>query len=228
MAAGVDGERPGIGRGGRIGAVTILQGALARMRAQPVALAIWWILTSLAIIGVEQGARLAGVDPAGKLPSEADAWYRIARAVVEGVSSAAGLRLILQGRLWVDRGLVISAAILTALAVVAGFGVASPYASALSGPAQSALILVLFYLGLKLTLWPLAPLTGRDDLTLTRAWSAMHGATLGLALASLLAMLPLVGWGRCTCWSPRGRPAASRRSSSIRLSSRPSPSSRSA
>ncbi|MBU2308203.1 MAG: hypothetical protein KKG89_15215 [Alphaproteobacteria bacterium] len=173
----------------------ILQGAMARMRAQPVALAAWWILASIATVGVEQGARLAGIDPGGDLPSQGDAWYRIARALLEGLSSAAGFRLILQGRLWFDRGFVVCAAILTTIAVVTGFAIASPYSAGLGGGAQAALVAVMFYLGLKLTLWPLGPLMGRDDLTLTRGWSAMHGATLGLALAFLLSMLPLFAVG---------------------------------
>jgi len=195
MAAGAGGGRPGFGRGGRIGAMAILEGALARMRARPAVLGIWWVAASVAIIAVEQGARLAGVDPVGDAPGAADAGYRIARALVEGVSSAVAFRLILQGRLWVDRGFGVSAAILTAIALVAGFGVASPYVGGLSGPAQGAVVMIVFYLGLKLTLWPLGPLMGRADLTLARAWSAMHGATLGLALASMLAMIPLVAVG---------------------------------
>jgi hypothetical protein len=175
--------------------MTILQGAIARMRAQPVGLAIWWGFASVAMVGVEQGARLAGVDPASPLPSEADAWYRVARALVEGVTGAAGFRLTLQGRLWLDRGFIASAAILTAIALAAGFGVASPHVRGLSGAAQGALTLILFYLSLKLMLWPLGPLTGRRDLTLPRAWNAMEGAMLGMTLASLLALVPLVGVG---------------------------------
>ena len=196
MTFGVDGERPGHGRGERIGAMTIVRGALARLQAQPFGgLALWWVLASAALVGVDQGARLAGVDPAGDRPSDGDAYYLIARALVEGLSSALGLRLVLQGRFWLDRGLVVSAAILTAMGLAAGLAIGSPYVKGLSSPAQGALGLIVFYLTLKLTLWPLGPLTGRGDLSLARAWSAMHGATMGMTLAFVLAMVPLFAVG---------------------------------
>lgn len=193
MAFGVDGGRPGIGPGGRIGAITIVRGALARLQARPLgALALWWALASAALVAVDQAARLAGVDTGGDRPSGGDAYYLIGRALVEGVSGAAGLRLVLQGRLWLDRGLAVSAAMLTAMGLVSGFAIDSPYVTPLSGAAEGALFLMVLYLTIKLTLWPLGPLTGRGELTLARAWSAMHGATLGMTLAFVLMLVPLL------------------------------------
>jgi hypothetical protein len=187
------GETALVGLGERIGTMRLLRDALARVRARPSSLVVLWLVLSVADAGLDRGARIAGVDPGA--PSSSPDWpfYALADAALDGLGAAAALRLILQGRLWLDRSFAECAGLLAFSGLVVlvlmgrleGLGLGAGLA-VLSG------VVATLYVTLKLAIWPVARLTGRGEVTPMRSWRLMNRATRGLLLATIVFLIPLL------------------------------------
>ncbi|WP_296600464.1 hypothetical protein [Phenylobacterium sp.] len=209
MTAGLaaDGERAGFGPGERIPTMTILRGAVARLRRGG------WRAAALglAIFGAS-----AASDPLQKQLGITDVMGPAYWAFLAGTMAVGALlgglttRLLVAGPagwLRLDRGLAEYVAIMLAMAMtLAGIGVAygafavrqfnrngqaDPQAALWLALAAMALYAAAFYGWFRLSLWPVARLMGRR-LDPRRAWLLMLRATRGMALGYLLAALPLV------------------------------------
>jgi len=201
-----DGERRGIGPGQRIGTITVLKGAVARLRAAGWRAAVVWLAIGGAAYAVQIGFAALGVRPAAP---QATGWYpayALVSAMVGGAGVAWALRLLVQGRaawLTFDRRFVECAGLLAALtlaflaisAVYTGFATAMGPASAAAGVAGLGVgiaYIAAAYVSLKLTLWPVGRLTGRTEVTAARSWRLMRKATRGLILGYLVLLIPLI------------------------------------
>lgn len=200
-----DGERLGIGINERIGTITLVKGAVGRMRRGGLhTLGVWagiigvgWAIETATASSavVKGGAQVSGV-------TQAQLILMVLTAAMTGLGAAIALRLYVEGPrrlLTFDRGLLECAGLMGALTLVFS-ATQLVYTSAMRGQppevvAASAILFMVAYLAgvyalLKLTLWPVCRLTGRTEVGLGAAWRLMRKATRGLLLGYLIFLLP--------------------------------------
>jgi len=212
MAAIAEGERRGIGRAERIGTMAIVGGAVARMRQGGV--------HTLAVIAgvfgagwaLQAAADAAGMDLARGGVTPAYVAYLVGTTLISGLGAALAVRLFLRGPkglLRVDRGLLECAGVMAALtfqfqAISLGRTFVANTLSPAAVAASSYVILVVYLLAvfvlLRLTLWPVCRLMGRNEVTVAAGWRLMRRATRGLIFGYLIFMIPFglviaVNWG---------------------------------
>jgi len=208
MSVIAEGERVGVGRGERIGAMTILRGGLLRLRSGG-----WQVgLVTLVIFGLGwAGAPVQGMLGIEETSGPAYWAYLAATMVLEGVLAALATRVLIDGPagwLKLDRGLIEYVAIVCVLGAVltaVGLGYSTmaarqyqqnggvdPQAMLWFALATVAAYAVALYVWFRLSLWPLARLMGRREITPGRAWRLMLRATRGLLFAYALAAMPIV------------------------------------
>lgn len=199
-------ERRGVGINERIGTITVLKGAVARLRAAGWRAAVIWLAIGGAAYATQVGFTALGVRPAEPQANGGYTAYALVSAAVSGAGVAWALRLLVQGRaawLTFDRRFVECAGLLGALtlaflaisgAYTAFAGAVAPDSGAagMAGLGVGVAYLLAAYVSLKLTLWPVGRLTGRIEVTAARSWRLMRKATRGLILAYLLLLIPLI------------------------------------
>lgn len=187
----------------RIGTITLVKGALARMRAAGWRAVIVWLVAGGAALVVQMGSTRAGVQIAAAEPTAGYLGYILASSAVAGLSAAWGIRLFLRGAAgWLkpDRGLLEAGGIYAGMTAVM-LAISMLFAN--EGEAEDPRLLtigvvgfVLFFLvafaAVRLTLWPVARMAGRPDLTPAAAWRLMRRATRGLLLGYVLLALPVI------------------------------------
>jgi len=194
-----------VGPGERIGTITQVKGAVARMRRAGWPLVGLWLGTAAWGQGMQYAAGAAGL-PIGK-PSLDPAYlaYVAVATAIGAVISALGLRLMLRGPagwLKVDAPLLRTAGLVglvsggfLAINAVYGWSVrGQTEPGAFMGAAVVAVVVygLVVFLSLKLTLWPAGMVLGRTDLTAARSWRLMKRATRGLVLSYIVFALPVV------------------------------------
>lgn len=203
MTAATDDRRKAVvGLAERIGTVTIVTGAVTRMRAGGWRTLALWLAIAVAGWGMQAVAAAAGVNIAGLQPGPAYFVYLLASAVVSGAGAALGLRLFVRGNerwLEVDRPLLIGGgAMAGATLAFGGVSMLSVLATRSGDPGVMAMgslafslgYLVLIFVALKLTLWPVGVVMARSELNVRRSWTLMGKATRGLVFGYLIFMLP--------------------------------------
>jgi hypothetical protein len=189
----------------RIGGITLVKGAVARMRQGGWrTLGLWLGVAGVGWV-IQAGAQAAGLQanvPALSLASVANMLLTAASA---GLGAALTLRLFVQGRagwLKVDRGLLECAGLTAGMTLIFSV-IPAVYAIATQGWIDPGLMfgaatvvgliyLVGAYAALKLTLWPICRLTGRTDVTVGRAWRLMRKAARGLILGYAIFIVPFL------------------------------------
>jgi len=189
----------------RIGTITLVKGAIARIRAAGLPLLAFWLAYSAIQSVMQIGVTQAGLKLAMPSLSLGYLAYAAVGAAVAGLGTALGLRLLLRGRegwLKADRGLFECAAlyglmasgilILSAAMASGSSTAADPGALAVRSFAFLALYLVGIYVALKLTLWPIGLLTRHAEVTPARSWRLMRKATRGYILAHVVFGIPFM------------------------------------
>lgn len=192
MTAGGD-EPRGIGPGEPIGMMTLMRGAEARVRAGAAPLAGLWLALIAGDAGLDRWARALGVDPGQAARSLDWLYYALADSALDGLCAAAVLRVILSGRLWLDRRFFECAGLFALNALLLTFIMSGmEQADLWVGLVVLACELVAAFAALKLVLWPLARLAGQGGVTPARSWALMRRATAGLWWANVLFLIPVV------------------------------------
>ncbi|WP_156696807.1 hypothetical protein [Phenylobacterium sp. CCH12-B4] len=203
-AVAVDGEARGMDPKARIGTITQLRGAGARVRAAGWRVLVVWL--GLAVGGqvVRQGFDLAGVDAAAAQATPGYLAYALAASAISGLGAAWAMRLMSEPARWLrfDRsllegagitaGMVLCLMVLGALNVLAVQSIAEPGLMAVVGLSVALLALVLVWVGIRLTLWPMARVAGRTDITPAISWRLMRRATRGMLLGYAVLLIPLI------------------------------------
>ena len=191
--------------GQRIGTMTLVNGAIARLRAAGLPL-LWLFLGTAAFsVGLQLAAKALAINVSTPSLTPGYLFNVVVASAFGGVSSALGLRLLLEGTpgwLRLDRRLAEAASLLS-LATLGFMAVSLLMTTGLASAATlspgvvmarsfGAIFAYVFmaYAWLKLALWPLGRLTGRLDVTPARSWRLMRKATRGYLLALLIALIP--------------------------------------
>jgi hypothetical protein len=191
---------------GRISTITQVTGAIERLRRAGWPLAALWAVLCVFSLGMQAMAKAIGLPIAAAALTPAYLAYATATTAVSSVLAALGLRLLVRGRagwLTIDRPVLVAGALMGSLSLALVL-VSAAYTSAMTKAAGTAAALapalmimvgyvVLFYVALKLTLWPIGILMGRPDMTPARSWRLMKKATRGLVLGYIVFAIPLVG-----------------------------------
>ena len=193
----------GFGLGDRIGTMTQVRGAIARMRAGGWPLAAVGLGLGSAYLTVALAFSALGVDTEGGALTPGYLVYSLVVAVAGGVGACLAYRLMLFGRagwLRIDRGFLECVGILAVLSM-AFTAITLSYTS-FSGrqTGQGAALILLIglilgfgaavFLSLRLTLWPMGRLFGRAEMTPARSMQLMRKATRGLFLGLSLFGIP--------------------------------------
>jgi hypothetical protein len=194
----------------RIGTMTQVRGSIERMRAAGPAVVWLWVGLSAATLGLAFLGPLMGVSALAPRMNAGYAAFLALTAIESGLGGALSLRLLARGRdnwLQVDRGLLEGAVLIgaaTLVTMLVAFGYTTMMVSNLSAdgtPSAAAVpavlafgisYLVLMFVMLRLSLWPLGKLMARSDLTFGRAWRLMRRASRGFVLGYLLFAIPLM------------------------------------
>jgi len=191
----------------RIGTITLIKGAIARVRAAGLPLLAFCLAYGAIQSVIQVGATQAGLKLATPSFTLGYLAYAAVSGAIAGFGSALGLRLLIRGRegwLKPDRGFYECAALLglmafgillLAVAMAPGASAsaaADPGGLAARSFALSAVYLVGIYVGIKLTLWPIGRLTGHVEVTPARSWRLMRKATRGYILAHVVFGIPFM------------------------------------
>lgn len=194
-------ERAGIGRADRIGTLVIVTGAVRRLRAGGWRTLALLIATSAFGWALQTLAKAVGVNLTAPAVTPAYLAYLSLAAAGAGVGAALALRLFVRGPdrwLAMDRPLFAGSLAMGAITLSSGLVAMISAATRGSGPAAglgsvavSIGYLAVFYAALRLTLWPVSLVMGRN-LSLKAAWRLMRKATRGTILGYVIFGLPFI------------------------------------
>lgn len=188
----------------RIGTITQLRGAAARARAAGWRVLVVWLGLAAGGQVVQHGFALMGVDAAAAQATPGYLAYALAASGISGLGAAWAMRVMSEPARWLrfDRpllegalitaGMVLCLMALGLLNVLVAQSVTEPGMMVVAGSSVVLLALVLIWVGMRLTLWPMARVAGRKDITPAMSWRLMRRATRGMLLGYAVLLIPLI------------------------------------